>query len=302
MNTWITGAIATRRPRQAGSARTPVLVVCCFLLGAAVSAFFFHNRNGAETKRSTESARLAESTRAVLQNLENPVEVRFYSFLEKGSVPEATVAFGGRVDQLLAAYGQEAGDKLKITRFTSSADASAAAADGIRIFNQDKGEGCFLGLSLRLNNRKELLAQLSPEFEPALESDLTRALARLVEASHPPPVSAVPSTAPVNEIATKEVRLLLTNLATISLEDGTRALREAAMKEFQATTLEMEAKVKAAEQQLVEAKNSQSEADQKAALQRLQQAQNEQVQKLKEIAARSLAQIEALQRMKASSH
>jgi len=256
---------------------------------------------GGGAKQAADATGLADSTRAVLERLEGPVEVRFYSFLEKGSVPESMIAFGSRVDQWLAAYAQQAGDKLKITRFTSNADASAAAADGIKIFNQDKGEGCFLGLSLRLNNHKELLAQLSPEFEPALESDLTRALARLLEASHPAPPSAVPATPQVNEAATKEVRLLITNLATVSVEEGTRVLREAAIKEFQAAAQELEAKVKQAEQQLQEAKNSQSEADQQAALQRLLQAQNEQVQKLKEIAARSQAQVEALQRMKASS-
>ena len=104
-----------------------------------------------------EAAALSDSTKAVLQRLNSPLEIRFYSLLDPASVPDSLPAFAGRVDQLLSAYEQEANGKLKVSPLNtqSPANANAALADGIKPFNLEKGDACFLGIAVASQARKE---------------------------------------------------------------------------------------------------------------------------------------------------
>ena len=71
-------------------------------------------------------------------------------------------------------------------RHNSQADDSARAfADGLKSFNLDKGNACFLGIVVASGTQKELLPQLSPDWEQAVEPDLTRAIARLLDVPRP---------------------------------------------------------------------------------------------------------------------
>ena len=212
------------------------------------------------------------------------------------------MAFASRVDQLLSAYQQAAGGKIKLTRFDtqSNLNPNAAPADGVQAFNLDKGEACYLGVVLVFKGRKETLPHLSPEWEQALEPDVTRALIRLVEATRPAAAAVAPSAPNTN--AVQEVKALIPNLGAVSVEEGTRILREAALKDFTAAAKEMEAQVKEAQQRLTQARSGGSDADPQAAMKHLQQVQAEQTEKLKQIAARSKTQIDALQQLKAAPH
>ena len=131
---------------------------------------------------------MSDATLTVLQKLDSVLEIRFYSVLDPASVPDSVMAFAGRVNQLLSAYQQAAGGKIKLTRFDSQSNLNhnAARADGVQAFNLDKGEPCYLGVALVFNGRKETLPHLSPEWEQALEPDLTRAIIRLMEPPVPP--------------------------------------------------------------------------------------------------------------------
>ena len=74
-----------------------------------------------------------------------------------------------------------------------------------------------------------------------MEPDLTRAIIRLVETPRAGPIAAA-ALAPleVNSNAVQEVKALIPNLGTVSVEEGTRILREAALKDFTAAAKEME--------------------------------------------------------------
>lgn len=284
------------------STRLILLVLVAFALGAGLTGLWFYRGKAASpaSKATAEApTKLSEPTRAVLARLDAPLTVKFYALLDPASVPESTRAFAQRVSQLLGEYEQQAGGKLKLTRHEelSSANQNAAAADGIEAFNMSKGEACFLGVAMTSQGQKETLAHLSPEWEPALESDLTRAIGRLLEATHP--AAAPGAISQVNAAAEQEVQALIPNVAAVSVEQGTKLIRENALKAFRAAAAEMEARVKEAEQELAAAQNGQSAAEQQAAMQHLQQVQAEQAAKLKEIAAKSQAEIEALQRLKA---
>jgi hypothetical protein len=289
-----------RTTEQAGI-RTILLVLVFFSLGLAGGAFWYYRATGHGTVNVGHEAgsKLAESTKAVLKALNAPVEIRFYSLLDPASTSDALRTFAGRVDQLLAEYEREAGGKITVARYTtqSDADARAASSDGVGAFNRDKGDACFLGVAVVCNDQKETLGQLSPEWEAALESDLSRAIARLTVAK--PATGFAPTSAPQLDAAvSEEVRRSIPNLDSLSLADGKQILRAAALKEFVEATDEMQRRVKEAQQRISQAQNNGSESEQQAALKQLQQVQAEQTEKLKQIAAQSQARIQALEQIK----
>ena len=241
---------------------------------------------------------LSDSTKAVLKNLDSPVEIRFYSLLDQASVPAATFAFADRINQLLAEFQQVAGGKISVTRHIALSDADAATTDGIKPFNLDKGNACFLGLTVVCGRRKESLPQIQPEWEPALEFDLARAIFHVTAT---PATSVVKASALVSPEVTNEIVRLIPDLKGTSLEDGTRILRQAALQEFTAAGTETEDKLKVAQQQLRDAQNGHSEAEQQAAMKHLQEVQLEQGEKYKQIATRLLAQLAVFQQMKAAA-
>ncbi|MGO8929987.1 MAG: Gldg family protein [Limisphaerales bacterium] len=300
----------TLRPgtgEQAGT-RTIVLLLVVCLLGIAGGAFWFYRASqrspaGANGQAgSIPASLLSDSTRATLGRLESPLEIRFYALLDPATLPDSVTAFAGRVGQLLSAYQQEAGGKIKVTSVTSQSNpnANAAMADGIIAFNRDRGEACYLGITLVLNGRKETLPHLSPEWEQALEPDVTRAIIRLVDATGSVTLPAVVSQ--INTAAIQEVRALIPDLAAVSVPAGKQILQDAAYKEFTAAAKEMQTQVKEAEQHLTQAQNGGTDAERQAALQHLHQIQAEQAEKLKAIAARSKAQIDTFQQLKAAPH
>jgi hypothetical protein len=226
------------------------------------------------------------------------VEIRFYALLDPVSVPGSLRDFAGRVDSLLTEYAAVAGDKLKVVRHLTPGDAAAnaASADRLKPFNLDKGDACFLGLALSCQDRKETIPQLAPEWEQALEPDLTRAILRVANpasASPQPSVSTQPDAEAINQ-----VKSLLPNLVSVSVQQGTQLLREKAFATFADAAREMQSRVLEAQQRLAQARNGGSESDQQAALQAFQKVQTEQSDKLKEISAQLQAQIAALEYLK----
>ena len=285
---------------QAG-ARTILLLAVVFLLGIAVSAvwFFIGSKNAEPGGKPT--IQLSESTRAVLSHLDAPLEIRFYALLDPASGPDSMTDFPARVEQLLSAYQQGAGGKIKVTSVNSpsTANANAARADGLEAFNSQKGDACYLGVALVIKGHKETVPRISPEWEQALEPDLTRAIVRLLEAGRGDTISLVVSQA--NATAVQDVKVLIPNLAAVSVQRGKEILRDAAFKDFTAATIEMQIQVKEAEQRLVQTHNGGSEAEQQAAMKHLQEVQAEQTEKLKQIAGRSKTQLDTFQQLKAAA-
>jgi hypothetical protein len=289
-------AAGKRRPGGRARAWLVISALVFFLAGAALSAVWFSRGGSHHSNAETPAAvALSGATRAVLQHLDSPVEIRFYSMLDASSVPESVQAFAGRVDQLLAQYEQVAGDQVKVIRCNSSSrvSANAAQADGITAFNNDKGDACFLGIAVVCGGQKESLSQLAPEWEQALEPDVTRAIARAVEARPGAQPLARTDTASLNA-----VRKAIPNLDAVSLEEGTKVLRDASLAQFEQAAEEMQAQVKDAEQRFIQAQGNQSEAAQQAAAEQLKKIQAEGTRKLQQIALNSHAQIAALQQLK----
>jgi ABC-type uncharacterized transport system len=286
--------------RERGRAGIIVLVLISFVLGLAASAFYFRgsSRQSNAQVDGRQPDGLSEGTMAVLKGLKSQVQIRFYSILDPASTSDALKTYAVRVDQLLSDYQGEAGGKIKVVRYNSMSDASADAAfaDGITPFNMDKGNACYLGIAISYEGQKESLSRLLPDWEQALESDLSRAIVR-VSSTIPTTKSATANALP-DKAVVDEVKRAIPNLGSVSLERGTEILREAAVREFATAASQMEAQLKEAQQRLTEAQNGKSEGAQQAAMKNLQQIQAGQMDKIKQIAARLQDQIAALQRLK----
>jgi hypothetical protein len=293
-------AVERQTVRPSGR-RTLILAPALVLLGVVLAGVWFKYSKSAAgwLLAGPGGVRLSDNTREQLRQLNSPVEIRFYSVLPPGSAPETLLNFSRRVDRLLSEFQSANDSKIRVTRnvSTSGANADAAAADGIHPFNLDKGDACFLGITVASGGRKESLPQLQPEWEPALEFDLARAILHVTAA---PASAVVKASAPVSPEVTNEIARLIPNLKSTSQEDGTRILREAAFEAFTTTGVQMEDQIKAAQQKLSEAQSGGSEAEQQTAMKHLQQVQLEQGEKYKQIAARLQVELAVFGQMKAA--
>jgi hypothetical protein len=237
---------------------------------------------------------LSDATKAILTGMSGRIAVDYYSVLDLPEVTPATRAFAERVNDLLAEYERVAAGKLKVARHQLRADAPKASQKGLRPFGEFRDAG-YLGIVLARNGKQEVLPRLGPEWEQALEPDLTRAIQRLLES---------PATAPPTDEAAAGDELLakakasVPNLETASLEEGKRLLREMALAEFKAATQEGQARVKEAQERVLQAQTSGSEDARQEALNNLQRVQAAQTERLTDIAARSDARIAAFERLK----
>jgi len=282
-----------------------ILLLLFFLLGIGVGAFWFaHAAHPASVKAATEtnslpSSVLSGSTKAVLNRLQSPVEIRFYSMLDRATVSPALFPFSEQVNRLLSAFQRESNGKIHVILYNALSDSAAHSADldGIKAFNLDKGNACYLGLVVACNDNRESLADLAPEWEPALEYDLSRSIVR-VTTPKPAPSAPVVDTSKPDASQLEDVKRAVPNFATVSVEAGTQILRETALNDFKTAVNEMQTRVDKARQRLSQTQNGGSEAEQQAALKELQQIQTEQTEKLKAIAARLQMQITALKQLK----
>ena len=279
---------STPKPRP-----TLLVAVLCFLLGAALTGFWLHRP---ATKSS--STELAAATKTSLSQLPAPVTIRYYSLLPAGSADATLQAFAGRVATLLENMQAASGGKVQLTSFEKPGDTNTAAAgdDGVTAFNLDKGDACFLGLAIASGKNKESFARLQPEWEPALEYDLVRAILRVATpaaAAKLAPEIAKPSAELVASINT-----LIPDVANTSVETANQLFHDDFMKQCSEAGAEMEKKLAAAEQQVVQAQDNGTAAELEAAQKNLAQLRASQADNIKQIAARLQQQMAVFQQLK----
>jgi hypothetical protein len=98
-----------------------------------------------------------------------------------------------------------------------------------------------------------------------------------------------------------EVKRQIPNFASVSLEEGSQILREAALKDLQAALVQTQGQIKEVEQRVAQMEEAKSETGKQEALKDLQRLQADQVAKLGEFTTKSSAQIEALRQLKESA-
>src|SRR6266699_1464746 len=141
---------------------------------------------------------LSEGTRAVLAKLESPVKIRLYFTQGDAGVPLPIEAYGRRVEDLLAEFRQAGRGKVLVEKLDPQPDSDAedsATLEGIEAQVTPTGEKFYLGAAVSTLDQKLALPALTPDREPLLEYDLTRAIARATATSKP--VVGVMSALPV---------------------------------------------------------------------------------------------------------
>lgn len=259
-------------------------------------------RVAAENSAADESTiSLSDGTKAVLHGVKSPVEIRYYCILDPASTPDALRAFAGRVDSLLSEYQRRGNGKIKLVRVTDreESDLNAALAKGIHPINLDKGDGSYLGIIVLNDQQKGSLVQLSEQWEPAVEIDLSRAIAAL---SAPKPSADLPAITSTADAASVQA-LLRSNpdLASATVEQGTQMLRNQALQDFAAAAKDLQSQLQKAEQDFAAAQNANSESGQEAARAALTQARADQEQSIAVISSRFQKQLAAFQQYKSTA-
>jgi hypothetical protein len=288
--------------RRTNNASTGVVVlVSIALLAAVVLVLYLVLPRGNNTTGTTRQGLFSPATTNVLQQLDSPVEVRLYAVLDTDTVDPALLSFTERLQQMLNSYRDVSKGRVSITVFGGLNDSNTAAAlaDGMRPFNLDKGDASFLGVVVQAGSHKEVLPILNPDYEAALEADITRAMTRAVEAGRTQPTweqSSEPDPA-----ITESVKVTVPNYESIPLEAGTRMLRESMLVELQRAGEENEARIAQAQTALQQARESGTQAQQEAARKALSAAEREHANRLQEIVTKSTAQIRALEKLKTAT-
>lgn len=265
------------------------------LLSGMLAARLTHTRGPAAVhpKEASVPAGFSDATRQTLHSLRHTVDVHFYSILDLPEVPEQLKAFAGRVDGLLRSYESESEGRLRVSRHTSPGDAADAVSAGLRPVVAADQHAAYLGVVLARQNYREVLSQLLPEWEAALEADLTRALQRLnAMVNAPAPALDMP---PDSELLAEAKRLVPT-LEASSLEEGRQLLKSAAVAELRLAVQEGQVRVKEAQERVLQAQAAGSEAEQREALNSLRKIQSELSERLQNLAERSEARLSAFER------
>lgn len=292
---------STCNRRERGRVQIIVLLGVVLVAGFVSGVYWQHRKAAVVAVPGDETgdpAGLSEGTVKLLAGLAVPVEVRFHALFSSNESSKDARGFAGRVNRLLAEFQRASEGKISVKRYDAWTEAGtrSATVDGVVPQNLDKGEPFYLGVAVTAATRRETLPQLRPEWEAALEFDLARTIARVAARPPAPPQSDADAAQAVS--AADAVKRALPNLATLSLEEGKRQLRGAALQEFKAAVAEMERDVQQAQQRILEAESGGAESDRQAALKELQQVQARHNEKLRQLAARSQAQMEALERLK----
>jgi hypothetical protein len=251
---------------------------------------------------------LSPSTQKILAGLTAPIEVWFYAPAEAVTLPEGLRSYITRVGNLLAEYERVAQGKFRVSRTDPQTDATAkqaASAAGVVPFASETGEIVYLGLTVGSGARVESITPLAPEWETALESDISRAIQRLMaKAVLPSGAKTVArgevQSAPIDPAVSEQLLRLFPDLKTRSYDDMAQELRVAALEEFKAATTELQTKVSAAQKALAAAQANKSEAEQQEALKNFQQVQAQQAEKLKGITAWLQERLTTLQQLKSA--
>lgn len=282
-----------------------MLAVLAALIAAGMVAWLLLRPTGpvippvAEQAEAQTPASLSQPTLDVLGRIGSPVEVRFYTMLDNPDVPEPIKEYAGRVEELLALYEKEGAGKIKVVMQTSMEDLAqkAAQADGMRAIAAEDRAGAYLGIAVARGDQRVALPELTPQWEQALEPDITRAIIAVTSgrtSSEPLP----PAVAQEQRSAVETVRAAVPNLDSMTLAEAKKALREASLAELERVTKEQQAAVKAVEARVLQTQSGGSQTERQQALEELRAVRQQYTDKLLEIAAGLQAQTTALEKLK----
>jgi ABC-type uncharacterized transport system involved in gliding motility auxiliary subunit len=165
----------------AGLAAVAVILIGLNALGSAFKVRLDLTQEKAYT--------LSDGTRAILNQLDGPVRLRFYCTQSEQSSPETVFlkSYARKVEDLLAEFRQAGRGNILIEKFNPLPDSDAedqARFDGIQPEQLPNGELFYLGLAVTRLDEKQVVP-LPPNRERLMEYDIVRAIARVINPTKP---------------------------------------------------------------------------------------------------------------------
>lgn len=133
---------------------------------------------------------LSPGTKAILQKLDTPVEIRFYCTQDAKEMPVPLKTYAERVEDLLNEYQKNARGKIQLKKLDPKPDSDAedsANLDGVEgvVLGGLGADKIYLGVAINQLDAKVALPFLSPERERLLEYDISRAISRVTSPTKP---------------------------------------------------------------------------------------------------------------------
>ncbi len=131
---------------------------------------------------------LSDGTLKILDKIDSPIEVRFYSTRGENRMPSALKTYAQSIEDLLAEFKAHARGNIDIKKIDPEPDSDAedaAKLDGVEPQMLNTGQPIYLGLAVSLDPNKATIPFLSPQREKLLEYDLARAISQVVRTEKP---------------------------------------------------------------------------------------------------------------------
>ncbi len=131
---------------------------------------------------------LAQGTKAILNKLDTPIQIRFYYSESLSSMPVFLKNHAKRIEDLLSEYQKYGKGNIEIKKFDPQplSDAEDSAnLDGVEGQMLQTGEKMYLGLAINCLDTKVAIGYLNPERERLLEYDVTRAVSQVIRPEKP---------------------------------------------------------------------------------------------------------------------
>jgi ABC-type uncharacterized transport system involved in gliding motility auxiliary subunit len=122
---------------------------------------------------------LSQGSQRIVQKLDTPVEIRFYYSKDNASMPVYLRTYAQEVEDLLSEFQQASHGKIKIVKLDPKPDSDAedsARLDGVEGQTVNLSDKVYLGLAVSCLDAKSAIPFLSPNREPLLEYDVSRAI------------------------------------------------------------------------------------------------------------------------------
>jgi ABC-type uncharacterized transport system involved in gliding motility auxiliary subunit len=122
---------------------------------------------------------LSQGSQRIVQKLDTPVEIRFYYSKDNASMPVYLRTYAQEVENLLSEFQQASHGKIKIVKLDPKPDSDAedsARLDGVEGQTVNLSDKVYLGLAVSCLDAKSAIPFLSPNREPLLEYDVSRAI------------------------------------------------------------------------------------------------------------------------------
>jgi ABC-type uncharacterized transport system involved in gliding motility auxiliary subunit len=131
---------------------------------------------------------LSEGTKQILQELDTPVDIRFYATRDDKIMPPQLKTYVSRVEDLLEEFAENSDGNINLTKFDPQPDSDAedsARLDGVEGQSISLTDRIYLGMAVSMLDETVAIPFLDPSKERQLEYEIARAVSQIVTIDKP---------------------------------------------------------------------------------------------------------------------